>query len=244
MVHKYPNINRLPDGVANINDTLRTVKIGYRSIGGAKVDAAVSALRFLFTGSINVGDTKNAPNPLCHWCVIVGNYYHELQATDSLNWYDNNTVGALDGWALYTVGETSFNDVAIKNAGMLYLLHRGCSSIIYLLTHMRIGFYAIDLMPEHYNIYNNNCQTFTVTLLDQICRAGRVRVTTSYATNQANYLPGMEADAEDGKVEVAVPLNGVEHLQFLDNIQDIMDQNTPALKQEDVAKVEALVKEV
>lgn len=94
-------------------------------------------------------------------------------------------------------------------------------------------------MPEHYALYNNNCQTFTVTLLDQICRVGRVRVTTSYAANQANYLPGMEADAEDGKVEVAVPLNGIEHMEFLDGIKDLMEQKTPPLTDEDIAKVEA-----
>ena len=91
-------------------------------------------------------------------------------------------------------------------------------------------------MPQEYNLYNN-CQSFTVTLLDQICRAGRVRVTKSYATNQANYLPGMETDAEDGKIEVAVPLNGVEHMQFLDGVKDLMDQKTPPLTDEDIAKV-------
>ncbi|KAF4634758.1 hypothetical protein G7Y89_g3346 [Cudoniella acicularis] len=222
MVHKYPNKNRIPDGLPNTNDVTRPVKIGYRVIGGEKWDGAFNLLRQLIDGKANIGDTKEAPNVLCHWCVIVGDYYHQLQATDLLNWYDNNKVGGSDGWALYTVGETSFNDVSIKNSGE----------------------FSIYLMPEHYQLYNNNCQTFTVTLLDQICRAGRVRVTTTYATNQANYLPRMEADAEDGKVEVAVPLNDVDHEEFLDGIRDLMEQKTPPLTDEDIAKAKAASKGV
>jgi hypothetical protein len=96
-------------------------------------------------------------------------------------------------------------------------------------------------MPEEYNVYNNNCQTFTVTLLDQICRKGRVRVTTSYATNQANYLPGMEADADDeGKVQVAVPESGVKHTIWLDEIKDLMEANTPALTEDEIAQAKAI----
>lgn len=98
-------------------------------------------------------------------------------------------------------------------------------------------------MPEKYNVQNNNCQTFTCALLDQICRAGRIRVTTSYAFNQANYLPGQELEAEDGKVEVAVPLDGVKHTLFLDGIQELMDEKTPALTKEDVEKAKAQVEE-
>ncbi len=76
-------------------------------------------LRQLINGKANVGDTKEAPNVLCHWCVVVGDYYHQLQATNLLNWYNNGKVDVSDGygWALYTVGGTSSNDVAIKNAG-------------------------------------------------------------------------------------------------------------------------------
>ncbi|KAI0012216.1 hypothetical protein F4779DRAFT_634756 [Xylariaceae sp. FL0662B] len=222
MVHKYPNINRIPDGPVNINDVTRPVKIGYRAIGGGRDNAFINVLGQWIAGKYNVGDTKETPNIFCHWCVVVGDYYHQLQTTDLLNWYDNNRVGKSDGWALYTVGETLFNDVAVKNAGDS----------------------SIDLMPEHYNLINNNCQTFTVTLLDQICRAGRVRVTTGYATNQANYLPGMEVDSEDDKIEVAVALNGVEHVEFLDRIKDLMDRETPPLTDEDIAKVEAVSKDI
>ncbi len=117
MVHKYPNVNRIPGGPTNITDVARPVKIGYRVIGGKDNDAIFSLFRKVMTGKSNVGDTKTAPNILCHWSVVVGDYYHQLQAPDLLNWYDNDRIGASDGWALYTVGETLFNDVAIKNAG-------------------------------------------------------------------------------------------------------------------------------
>lgn len=117
MKHKNPNINRIPSELADINGVSRPVKIGYRTIGGAAIDAGINILRQLLTGKSNIGDTKEAPNILCHWCVIVGDYYHQLQATDLLNWYENDKVGGSDGWAMYTVGETLFNDAAIKNAG-------------------------------------------------------------------------------------------------------------------------------
>lgn len=161
MVHKNPNVNRIPDGPPNINDAPRPVKIGYRAVGGQRVDAAINLFRQILAGKSNVGDTKSAPNILCHWCVVVGDFYHQLQATEYLNWYDNNQLGKEDGWALFTIGETAFNNVAIKNAGKfaLCLARTEISD--------QVGDFSIDLMREHYEIYNNNCQTFTVTLLDQ-----------------------------------------------------------------------------
>jgi hypothetical protein len=123
MTHKYPNVNRIPDGPANINDSTRTVKIGYRAIGGkGGLDSVFNTLRQWIKGKPNTGDTWEAPNILCHWCVVVGDYYHQLQATDLLNWYENHPLENDDGWALYTVGKTSFNDIAIKNAGKLSFL--------------------------------------------------------------------------------------------------------------------------
>jgi hypothetical protein len=123
MGHKYPNVTRIPSAPPNINDTTRVVKIGYRSVGGVNLDSKINWLRSALFGKSNVGDTSEPPNPICHWCVIVGDYYHQLQASGDFpryyNWYDNDRLKSEDGWALFKVGETDFNDVAIKNAGML-----------------------------------------------------------------------------------------------------------------------------
>lgn len=117
MGHKNANVHRIGNDQPNINGSTRVVKIGYRTVGGAYADAAVSIFKSLLLQKPNIGDTYLPPNILCHWVVVVGDWYHQLQATDSLNWYENNKIGAWDGWALYKVGETTFNDIAIQNAG-------------------------------------------------------------------------------------------------------------------------------
>lgn len=52
----------------------------------------------------------------------------------------------------------------------------------------------------------------------------------------------MEADGEDGKVEVAVPLNGVKHMEFLDGIKDLMEEKTPPMTDNDIVKARAVIK--
>jgi hypothetical protein len=94
-------------------------------------------------------------------------------------------------------------------------------------------------MPEQYHARVNNCQTFTISLLDKICRDGRVRVNTIYADSQLSYLPGSEVGSEEDKVEVAVPLNGVEHEMFLDGIKALMDEKAPPLTAKDIKRAEA-----
>src|ERR1700712_5233328 len=73
-----------------------------------------------------IGNTWEPPSPVDHWCVVVGDFYHQLQATSldgGWNYYDNDRIDIVGGgWALYEVGEPRFNDVAITSAGKLHHL--------------------------------------------------------------------------------------------------------------------------
>jgi hypothetical protein len=94
-------------------------------------------------------------------------------------------------------------------------------------------------MPEQYHARVNNCQSFRISLLDKICRDSRVRVKTIYADSQLSHLPGSEVGSEEDKIEVVVPLNGVEHEMFLDGIKALMDEKAPLLLAENIKRAEA-----
>ena len=98
-------------------------------------------------------------------------------------------------------------------------------------------------MPEMYNAYNNNCQTFVISLLDIICRAGRKKVNTSYSltTLQMAYVP-TEGNTipEDEEIEVAITADGIAQAELLAKVQEIMDENTPKLTPEQNAELNRL----
>ncbi|KAJ7633615.1 hypothetical protein DFH06DRAFT_1437566 [Mycena polygramma] len=219
MGRHHDNVNRITDGAPDINDNPRDVFIGYRMVGGA-VAGWITTIGLGFFKRPNIGRTHLPPNPACHWCVTVGDHLHQLQATSlnhGWNYYDNDRIEVFAGtWALYKVGTTSFNDIAIKNAAIT----------------------CMDLMPEMYDVYDNNCQSFAIKLLDAICRAGRTKVHTSYSLTklQIAYLDADEleaAEAEGREIESAVPEDEVEHLEFLAAAQEIMDEQTAPFTEEE-----------
>lgn len=91
----------------------------------------------------------------------------------------------------------------------------------------------MDSMPEDYDFWSNNCQTFTIRLADMICRNGRKKVYTSWSrwTLTAGFIPGMESadQATDQKQELEVSFveNGAKHFAMLENIEEILQRNTP-----------------
>lgn len=113
----HQNSSVIEEGLANINSDTREVYIAHRVVGGGAGDGLFGRLEKLLTGP----SVANAPNPLHHWCVVVGDYLHQLQATSLLggwNYYTNERFGLDGGWTKYKLGATNFNDVAILNAGM------------------------------------------------------------------------------------------------------------------------------
>lgn len=73
----------------------RRVQIGSRPIGGRATTWTVGVfLEFLKrVGNIYVRSKEEAPDPHFHWCVIVGEYYHQAQIDlDGRMLYDNGSV--------------------------------------------------------------------------------------------------------------------------------------------------------
>lgn len=97
-------------------------------------------------------------------------------------------------------------------------------------------------MDEVYKLVDNNCQKFTLKLLDLICADGRKKVYTSYSRHklQAGFIPGELLDesnpGEKVEVEVAFVEDGVAHIELLDRAFELMDENTPTLAEDETIK--------
>ena len=107
-----PNV--VPAGQPSHDDSPRSVIIGSHPVGGILSTLLLEPGRI---GLSMIGLDK-APNPTFHWAVIVGDFYHELNADKRLDViYQNGKPVFLEHWSKYVVGSTTFNDVAIKEAG-------------------------------------------------------------------------------------------------------------------------------
>jgi hypothetical protein len=128
MGRAYPNKNRI-EGHPDLNGEERKVNIAYRFVGGpawakgAKVVTDVTEIvtnpgGFIF-GLFAGKQYEKMPAPTYHWCVQVGGYYHQLQATGKplKNWYENDRFDKAGGsWETFEVGTTRYNDAAISSA--------------------------------------------------------------------------------------------------------------------------------
>ena len=73
---------------------------------------------------------QQLPDPRFHWAIHCGDYYHELNSNgltgDIVDWhmincYQNGKIGDGVKWSNKTkIGETTFNDNAIREAGPSY----------------------------------------------------------------------------------------------------------------------------
>jgi hypothetical protein len=146
---------------ANQNSGLREVKIGYHPIMGG-------------VGKFLDDLSGGMPMYMQHWAVIVGDYYHELNADkDGKNVYQNGKVADAK-FRMTDAGYTTWNDRAIADAGPI----------------------AIGKMDAYYRLKDNNCQKFSINLLDIICQVGRRKFHTSYDPAAAE--AGPEFDPETG----------------------------------------------
>lgn len=92
---------RTPESISNISKSIppnlngpeREVKIGYRPIGGRAVAWTVGLVHSWLRRGAHLPDGEDVlPDPHFHWCVLVGEYYHQMQITDGLVWYSNDEV--------------------------------------------------------------------------------------------------------------------------------------------------------
>jgi hypothetical protein len=115
---RLPNKNRVPNGGYNINDNDRRVYIISRFCGGPAVAWGANIGIGIVGGLFGIGAAAVPyPNPSYHWAICVGDWYHQLQATDGRNWYENDKYDWTGGWKSVDIGYTKYNDVAIVSAG-------------------------------------------------------------------------------------------------------------------------------
>jgi hypothetical protein len=137
--HK-PNV--VPPTTAEFNSERRPVEVGWHPVAGAagKWFAEETVIGKFITDKIN-----KYPDPTQHWAVLVGDYVHQLwmviarcihqagrtQVTDAAVQDENldviytNEKFKREEWCTFPVGNTSFNDEAMRQAGEwgLYSVH-------------------------------------------------------------------------------------------------------------------------
>lgn len=115
------------------------------------------------------------PDPSQHWAVLVGDYCHELWMDENLDIiYVNGRVDQ-EQWQTFRVGETRFNDEALRQAGEMVI-------------------HSMRQKKRAYNLISNNCQHFALLMLDAIQLGSAER--TEFATT----LAVVQAAAGSGKI--------------------------------------------
>ncbi|KAL2143673.1 hypothetical protein VTI28DRAFT_10103 [Corynascus sepedonium] len=160
--HK-PNV--IPPTEPCTNAPPRTVLIGWHPVGGAagKWFAEQTKLGAWITEKVH-----KYPDPSQHWAVLVGDYCHELWMDEKLDIiYVNGRVDQ-EQWQTFRVGETRFNDEALRQAGEMVI-------------------YSMRRKKPAYNLISNNCQNFALLMLDaiQLGAAERTEFATTLAVVQA-----------------------------------------------------------
>lgn len=81
--NKHANVLRIPtDTPPTKTDPKRPVQIGYRPVGGRAAAWTVGVLHDVLkrVGNMGIRLEDKGPNPHYHWCVIVGEFYHQAQS--------------------------------------------------------------------------------------------------------------------------------------------------------------------
>ncbi|TDZ53804.1 hypothetical protein CTRI78_v006749 [Colletotrichum trifolii] len=141
--HK-PNV--IPVTQPVLNGPPRPVEVGWHPVGGlaGKWFADETGLGKIITEKI-----KYYPDPTQHWAVLVGEFAHQLWMDEKFHVIYTNERIKREEWRTFPVGETRFNDEALRRAG---------ESVIQ----------SIRERQPAYNLITNNCQTYALQLLDAI----------------------------------------------------------------------------
>lgn len=159
--------NVVPVTTPITNGPSRVVRVGWHPVGGlaGKWFAEETGLGKLITEKIN-----EYPDPTQHWAVLVGDYAHQLWMDENFDVIYVNAKVDPEEWRTFDVGQTCYNDDAIRRTGEYSLrsaaaCSRGCSPT------NQPGEYVIESIRSTrpgYNLISNNCQTYVLQLLDAI----------------------------------------------------------------------------
>lgn len=120
MPHQNSNIDRIGAGESKMNESERKVYIISRFVGGAGFAWGANIASGVFGGplfGIALPAVIDYPNPTYHWAICVGDWFHQLQAKNNKNYYENDKYSWTGGWKSVEVGITKYNDIAIASAG-------------------------------------------------------------------------------------------------------------------------------
>ena len=106
--------NIVPISQPSTNAPPRSVEIGWHPVGGltGKWFAEKTGLGKMITEKIN-----KYPDPTQHWAVLVGEYAHQLWMDENFDIIYTNAKVEPNEWHTFPVGETKFNDDALRRTG-------------------------------------------------------------------------------------------------------------------------------
>ncbi|KAF4996546.1 hypothetical protein FGRMN_4430 [Fusarium graminum] len=214
-----PNVVPVTEPV--VDGPRRPVEVGWHPVGGfaGKWFAEETGLGKMITEKIN-----KYPDPTQHWAVLVGDYAHQLWMDENFDVIYTNAKVDREEWHTFQVGETRFNDDALRRTG---------ESVIQ----------SIREKQPTYNLITNNCQTYVLQLLDAI----KVGVNKEFGTTLAVYerlfgpgkiqdlFEGEERPEETSQTEPQQEPGAPTHPGRSDTVnlaQNVMDQNTTQLDTE------------
>ncbi|KAK1996936.1 hypothetical protein LX36DRAFT_691694 [Colletotrichum falcatum] len=155
----------------------RVVEVGWHPVGGlaGKWFAEETGLGKMITEKIN-----KYPDPTQHWAVLVGDFAHQLWMDENFHVIYTNERYKRDEWRTFAVGETHFNDDAIRRAGE-YVIQ------------------GIRSRQPAYNLISNNCQTYVLELLDAVKVDGQKDFGTTLAVYERLFSSGKVIDLFNGE---------------------------------------------
>ncbi|ORY18650.1 hypothetical protein BCR34DRAFT_553968 [Clohesyomyces aquaticus] len=154
------------------NGPPRPVEVGWHPVGGfaGKWFAEKTGLGKMISEKVN-----KYPDPTQHWAVLVGDFAHQLWMDEDFHVIYTNERVDTQQWMKFQVGETTFNDDAIRRSGEM---------VIQSIRDSRPG----------YNLITNNCQTYVLQLLDAIKVSDVKEFATTLAVYDRLLGPGKVAD--------------------------------------------------
>ncbi|KAJ6442563.1 proline oxidase PrnD [Purpureocillium lavendulum] len=201
-------LGHLPNAVPVTDPLLdgpaRAVEVGWHPVGGlaGKWFAEQTGLGKMITDKIN-----KYPDPTQHWAVLVGEFAHQLWMDESFHVIYTNEKIKREEWQTFSVGETRFNDDAVRRAG---------ESVIQSIREERPA----------YNLISNNCQTYALQLLDAIKAGGDTQFGTTLAVYERMTGPGKVMDLfKHGAGEAEAPASQ----DTVSLAQQVMDEHTTQL---------------
>ncbi|KAF1973251.1 hypothetical protein BU23DRAFT_554529 [Bimuria novae-zelandiae CBS 107.79] len=167
-----PVENVVPVARPSTNGPPRPVEVGWHPVGGfaGKWFAEKTGLGKMITEKIN-----KYPDPTQHWAVLVGEYAHQLWMDENFDIIYTNAKVDPKEWQTFQVGETRFNDDAVRRTG---------EAVIQNIRATRPG----------YNLISNNCQTYVLQLLDAIQVSQEKEFGTTLAVYERLFGSGKVAD--------------------------------------------------